>query len=61
VDRGGADAPYLVLELQPVTIPRSGDVIRRMLTGKTREEGGLIFRLPKIQMPALEARVAAVG
>jgi hypothetical protein len=61
VDRGGADGPHFVVELQPVTIPRSGDVIRRMLTGQTYKEGGLIFRLPRIQMPALEARTAAVG
>jgi hypothetical protein len=60
VDRGGADGPHFVVELQPVTIPRSGDVIRRMLTGKTRAEGGLLFRLPRIQMPA-DARVAAAG
>jgi hypothetical protein len=49
VDRGGADGPYFVLELQPVTIPRSGDVIRRMLTGKDAREGGLIFRVPRVQ------------
>jgi hypothetical protein len=28
VDRGGADGLHFVLELQPVTIPRSGDVTR---------------------------------
>jgi hypothetical protein len=61
VDRGGAAGPSFVVELQPVSIPRSGDVIRRMLTGKSREEGGLSFRLPKLQMPAPEARNAAVG
>jgi hypothetical protein len=49
VDRGGADGPYFVLELQPVTLPRSGDVIRRMLTGQTHKEGGLIFRVPRVQ------------
>jgi hypothetical protein len=58
VDRGCADGPYFVVGLQPVSIPRSGDVIRRMLTGKTHKEGALIFRLPKIQMPAPEARAA---
>jgi hypothetical protein len=61
VDRGGADGPYFVLEFQPVAIPRSADVIRRMLTGRDAREGGLIYRVPRIQMPAPEARVAAVG
>jgi hypothetical protein len=49
VDRGGAAGPHFVVELQSVTIPRSGDVIRRMLTAQSRAEGGLIFRLPKVQ------------
>jgi hypothetical protein len=49
VDRGGADGPHFVVEFQPVTIPRSGDVIRRMLTAQTRAEGGLIFLVPRVQ------------
>jgi hypothetical protein len=58
VDRGGADGPYFVLELQPVTIPRSADVIRRMLTGRDAREGGLIFRLPKVQSSSQQTRAA---
>jgi hypothetical protein len=58
VDRGGADGPHFVVELQPVTIPRSGDVIRRMLTGKDAREGGLIYRVPRVQSSAQQTRAA---
>jgi hypothetical protein len=58
VDRGGADGPHFVVELQPVTVPRSGDVIRRMLTGQTYKEGGLIFRVPRVQSSAQQTRAA---
>jgi hypothetical protein len=58
VDRGGADGPHFVVELQPVTIPRSGDVIRRMLTAQSRKEGGLIFRVPRVQSSAQQTRAA---
>jgi hypothetical protein len=58
VDRGGADGPHFVVELQPVTIPRSADVIRRMLTGQTYKEGGLIFRVPRVASSAQQTRAA---
>jgi hypothetical protein len=61
VNRGTTDAPTWVLEPQPLNCPRAADVFRRVLTGKTLGEGGLIFRLSRIQMPAPEARAAAVG
>jgi hypothetical protein len=59
VDRGGADGRHFVIEAVPLDIPRRLDVLRRVLAAKSREEGGLLERLPKVRSPDAIRRAAA--
>jgi hypothetical protein len=60
VNNGTADAPKWVLEARSPVIPHAESVIRQMLTGRSRQEGGLAYFLPKVTVPAAvsEPRVA---
>jgi hypothetical protein len=50
IDCDTAEAPNWILEAQPLNCPRAGDVYRRVLTAKSRNDGGLIWRMPKLRV-----------
>ena len=50
VNQGSAGAEDWQLVPGAVACPHLADVIKRILTGRSREDGGLIWRVPKVQL-----------
>jgi hypothetical protein len=49
VDRGKADGGVRI-EYHPAVVPYLEDTLRALMTGRSREEGGLIHYLPKARV-----------